>query len=124
MPFLVNVYGCPSLWQFVHFCLYCKASRANPLACGDARTLASMREDFEKKRKHQKHFPAVYVPVENAVPSPLHLFLGIVPMFLEEITELATQIDRNSHTTICLEIEEIMKKNRLEKGAWLHQFTG
>lgn len=83
-----------------------------------------MRIDFERKLPHQKHFPALYVPLIHVVPSTLHIFLGIAPQFYDKIIELAKLIDADCHTKIYTEIAKIMKKNRIEKGAWLHQFTG
>uniref|UniRef100_A0A914DX30 PDZ domain-containing protein n=1 Tax=Acrobeloides nanus TaxID=290746 RepID=A0A914DX30_9BILA len=123
MKFLVNVFGLPYLWLYKEFCLYCYISNDSEISkqmelSNLSRTLESMQADIQEKR--QKDEPLLRISPDFAVPSCLHIFLGLVEGLFKMLEQLAKEID----PAIYYQIQVILCNYGLDRDAWLHTFNG
>lgn len=71
-------------------------------------------------KRYQKYRPVLKVPVDSAVPSTLHIFLGIVPDFLKKLEELAVEVDPE----IIERMENVCRRHRINKRNNFQKFNG
>ncbi|KAI1695790.1 hypothetical protein Ddc_20965 [Ditylenchus destructor] len=97
------------------FCLFCTATKKRLNDPAEPRTFNSAF-----RRGNRAYFPALSVSIDDAVPSTLHIFLGIATEYFKNIENLAKKIDVNIYD----EIQTLLSKYRLDKQAWYMTFTG
>lgn len=103
-----------------------------------------MFNDYELSAHRQQHLPALTIPINEIVPSVLHIMLGLVSNLWQELENMAKSLDKErdqdsnlaemSETevkkvnaiseSVFDKLQEVLISHGIDKSAYFNKFNG